>query len=157
MKLQNQVCTMEQAEKLKELGVIQASLFSWVKHKQTAFPEPSVFFCGEIEDYKKEFGEGCFGITVIGSAFTVAELGAMLPATIDELKLTQWPIPDSNSKTISYGIQYRRHLEVATYSTYPLHVVFGDNEAKARADLLISLIADGKISADEVNQRLQGA
>ena len=139
MKLPSQVCTLEQAKKLKALGIVQDAYFIW--------GEQGVI----TESWGVEGNEDVFY-----SAFTVAELGTMLPATIDGLKLPQWPIGFKEAAP-TYGMQYRWDAHDAHHRVYPLHVVFGDSEAQARADLLICLIADGKVSAEEVNQRLKNA
>lgn len=65
MDLEQQVCSLKPAQRLKELGVKQDSLFYWDSHA--------------ID--KSQDG---YGITSDGefSAFTVAELGEMLPSNI---------------------------------------------------------------------------
>lgn len=136
MKLQNQVCNMEQAEKLKQLGVAQASLFSWVKHKQTAFPEPAVFFCGEIQAHKEEIGDGCFGIIVVASAFNVSELGAMLGPFIN--------YPQRSDRNDYWYIFLDKYEQFKT-------------EAEVRAATLIYRLEKGAITAAEVNHLLQNA
>lgn len=68
MQLEKQVCSLEQAKKLKELGIVQLSLFSyddgtlWGQTKITVGPIDQAM-------------NNCAGIF---SAFTVAELGQML-------------------------------------------------------------------------------
>jgi hypothetical protein len=74
MKLENQVCSLELAKRLKELGVKQESLFYWCqmeKPTRTAWDIRGEKF---IDDYKYTSRE----LKYI-SAFTVAELGEMLP------------------------------------------------------------------------------
>jgi hypothetical protein len=61
MKLDEQVCSLELAKKLKELGVKQDSLFWWVNGH------------GRFELYDHPTDDESI------SGFTVAELGAMLP------------------------------------------------------------------------------
>lgn len=47
MKLENQVCSVEQAEKLKKLGVKQESLFYWThSEKWGIMPKKSIDFSG---------------------------------------------------------------------------------------------------------------
>ena len=81
MKLENQVCGLDLAKRLKELGVKQESLFWWVdayenyKITSEAYNEDWVVRSekngfSNISDDKK-----C-------SAFTVAELGEMLPENV---------------------------------------------------------------------------
>lgn len=62
MKIQDQVCTLEQAKRLRELGVRQESLFYHThSEKWGVMPRKSIDFSGNPS-----------------SAFTVAELGVML-------------------------------------------------------------------------------
>lgn len=74
MKLENQVTSLELSKKLKELGVKQESLFYWV-HCEVVSPvgdyalETKVLMDNFIHKEDK----------IIASAFTVAELGEMLP------------------------------------------------------------------------------
>lgn len=74
MNLENQVCSLELAKKLKELGSNQHSIFYWKKY-------PAFFEGNEIEptwkiiDADSVWNSGHEYI----SAFTVAELGEILP------------------------------------------------------------------------------
>ncbi len=71
MKLEDQVCSIELSKKLKELGVEQDSYFSWVLSKTTGdvFLSPTHLLLNRFYE-------------ILGSAFTVAELGEMLPKHI---------------------------------------------------------------------------
>lgn len=71
MKIENQVVSLELSKKIKELGVKQDSLFSWWCDSY-AFSEKSRWM---ILDSKTERQGIVNGI----SAFTVAELGELLP------------------------------------------------------------------------------
>ena len=66
----NQVCSLESAERLKELRIPQDSLWYWVKRieKSTVLPR-DIFGLAFMVDCKKENS-----INRIASAFTVAEL-----------------------------------------------------------------------------------
>lgn len=70
MKLENQVCSLELAKKIKELGVEQESLFFGSMH----------------ENEKENFDEEVRHIDKlykVASAFTATELGEMLPKIIN--------------------------------------------------------------------------
>lgn len=151
MKLEDQVCTEVQANKLKELGVAQKSLFYYhARFERPVFGETIVTAFGM--QYKKV--QVCNDKKAAASAFTVAELGMILPAEIKECKLVQWPIP-SISGARSYGIQYRYKCDSAvTNQTIPDHCVFGHTEAEVRASLLIEFLESKVITAEEVNKRL---
>ena len=75
MKLEDQVCSLELAKKLKELGVEQDSLWWWDKIKdENDFNLTSFRFLYPLlldEDNREYY-----------SAFTVAELGNMFPSQI---------------------------------------------------------------------------
>ena len=72
MKLEKQVCSLELAKKLKELGVKQESVWYWTQtFNPKRKPHPYQFEiqgCGRADTHHKY------------SAFTVAELGEMLPS-----------------------------------------------------------------------------
>ncbi|MFA5696569.1 MAG: hypothetical protein WC917_03955 [Bacilli bacterium] len=77
MKLEQQVTSLELSKKLKELGVKQESLFYWVKHRQTAFPDEKIMLKENIYGYNK-LEPHAFQFEIIFSAFTVTELGKIL-------------------------------------------------------------------------------
>ena len=68
MKLEDQVCGLELAKKLKELGVKQESIFAWAEVNQGGNN-------WKYQVVQSDFQADCEYI----SAFTVAELGEMLP------------------------------------------------------------------------------
>lgn len=82
MKLEQQVCSLELAKKLKELGVKQESAFVWSvpnpekgrneREKLVLGKYCEVMLCHKARDWGEAFD--------VYSAFTVAELGEMLPA-----------------------------------------------------------------------------
>jgi len=69
MKLENQVCNLELAKKLKEVGVKQESAFYWTRFKDTL-----KLYLWDIREWPNEKVH-----PAIASAFTTAELGEMLP------------------------------------------------------------------------------
>lgn len=135
MKLENQVCSMQQAKHLAELGVEQhQSLFAWT----CVMPDPSgeqysfeILYTDSPPQTLEEF---------IASAFTVAELGVMLPA--------------GKYDTCGWSDGWRIYTEDG-------HDAIGDvtfsSEADARASVLIHLLENKHITAEEVNNRLQSA
>lgn len=68
MELEKQVCSLELAKKLKELGVKQESLFVWDIKRKNLFYTKNNYPDGNIE-----LLEQCV-------AFSVAELGEMFPS-----------------------------------------------------------------------------
>lgn len=73
MKLEDQVVSLELSQRLKELGVQQESLFYWCE-KASRFEDPRWVILDE--------DEAGIGNSLVASAFTVAELGELLPGMI---------------------------------------------------------------------------
>jgi hypothetical protein len=137
MKLQDQVCTINQAKRLKELGVFQESLFyHHPKFETPALGEASVKKHGtqyKVTQVKKD-------TAVALSAFTVAELGVM-----------------HDCFSVTPG-----QFETEGKFGFPGGKVKGENdyfptEAQARAQWIIIALEKGWTTADQVNQRLKAA
>lgn len=110
MELSQQVCSLEQAKRLKELGVKQESLFYWAGgelYVKTGICVINMNDCGI-----GTFGYIQEGFNDFCSAFTVAELGEMLPKYIRKEDGKWWNIYDfmmfmpTNSGSDSYLIKY---------------------------------------------------
>jgi hypothetical protein len=144
MKLEQQVCSLELAQKLKELGVKQNSLFSYktylIKKHNTGIPE--IMYHAGFTNRKEP--ETLTNLQLV-SAFTVAELGEMLPARIDAKS------KKDGRKTIAYfleyhagglSVQYIHHLDTRQV----LWEEAENTEADARAKMLIYLIENNLLS-----------
>jgi len=112
MILENQVVSLELAKKLKELGVKQESLFYWVI--------PAWAGMTKLEYKHPEAGYKC-----CLSAFTVAELGEMLP------EKTNW------RGYANYGGEWK--MEFGDFK------VSAKTEADMKAKMLIHLIENNLI------------
>lgn len=119
MKLENQVVSLDLAKNLKELGVKQESYFSWA-------------------EYTDEDGHQVVGIVTnpgtysadYYSAFTVAELGEMLPT-----KNENWQTSKAyNDKW--FIVDYKNSIKP----------MYADTEADARAKMLIYLLENKLIT-----------
>ena len=123
MKLQDQCCLLEQAKRLKELGVIQQSVACFIGEELHLF-EKSFYNWAEQKNL------------VAVAAFTVAELGAMLPSGYDTMHATNdgWRCFDLD------GIEMREK---------PF-----ETEAESRAHAIIKLIESDAVAVGEVNERL---
>jgi hypothetical protein len=138
MKIENQVCTLDQADRLKELGVVQESLFYHTHSDWGVMPKNSIDFSGDPS-----------------SAFTVAELGVMLPH------------PDNLSEiggflhlsTFDPGADNKPWYCIWEYDTdkYGMKrkLIDGNTEAESRAGMLIHLLETATITPAEVNERLK--
>jgi hypothetical protein len=128
MQLKDQVCSFELAKRLKELGVRQESLFYWSIDKESQKEELIVWnlknkFCANqsnLYDTCIKFPE----YYDLFSAFTVSELGAMLPYWTESVK---------RLKDDWVCIFRNKHNDTNDHS-------FAETEANARAKMLIYLI-----------------
>lgn len=124
MQLKDQVCSLDLSKRLKELGVKPDSLFYWLRmaHKNHY----------SISYLAKSFKDKDSLVKEICSAFTVAELGKILPKGIPNKKI-KWkevflrcePANKLGNWLISYGNDI---------------LVEENTEANARAKMLIYLI-----------------
>jgi len=121
MTLEKQVCSLELAKRLKKLGVVQKSYFYWVDasewfkspYKRKGKIDPVIF--GSAEHNPK---------AIIASAFTVAELGELLPHLVGA--------EDLKTERTNRGW-------VTKYGTSGKYYESADTEANARAKMLIHL------------------
>jgi hypothetical protein len=113
MTLEQQVVSLDLAKKLKELGVKQESLFCWYKHKKDGWTL--------VWPWAK-------GYEYI-SAFTVAELGEILPDEVSTNKYTEPDLKTFMCKLHAEG-DWQKYIEITEDST----------EADARARMLIYLL-----------------
>lgn len=128
MTLESQVCSLELAKRLKELGVKQESLYYWIKNK---FTEEE--YSWSIFAHKACQGEDCYVLEewkqkpYCYSAFTASELGEILYSQPKYIGTTR----EEDGK---YRIQY----DMQTWR-------IADTEADARASMLIHLKEQGII------------
>jgi len=174
MKLENQVCKYLQATRLKELGIIQDGYYSYAHEVETAHKS----FDGESIEYVPEYREtptlmetglAQFDGLQHCCAFTVAELGAMLPSEVDAhfdfpkqwanyksgeygCELTYWKAETDNP---GFGIAYRHHDNINIQLPKQPNPFYFPTEAEARAEMLIYLLANNHITTLEINNRLQ--
>ncbi len=124
MKLEQQVVSLTLAQKLKELGVKQESLYyHWYSPVGWSIVD-------------RVFKLTNTGVMQCPSAFTVAELGEMLPNKIEKKDnkfwLYHWKSKDSDYSTC-YGTFNSKGLDL-------FHTEDADTEADARAKILIYLL-----------------
>lgn len=121
MNLEQQVCSLELAKKLKELGVKQESLFWW-RHD-------------DVDGWWPGHWEGLPGAEHC-SAFTVAELGEMLPK---EENLVTMFFENGRCQICLQG-NVENNDGIATRWGAAGQSIEADTEADARAKMLIYLI-----------------
>lgn len=139
MKIEQQVCTRDQAKRLKLLGVNQESYFHYGDQLENV-----------AESWMHEGNEDTFY-----SAFTVAELGVMLPPSdISKGEFT-------NFSKGANGLSWSVDCSIWDAPGFPKDGKPGPvhhyTEAECRAEILITLLEKKLITVDEVNQRLQDA
>lgn len=154
MKIENQVCTLEQAKRFRELG-IRGSEFKWKEFQNKKTKEVVIGWTfggvGEWQSLKS--------YTVIGDypAFTVAELGIMLPTNCQSFynhhhnhwvceMVEPWDEEDEPNAT------------PYVFEGWKLTAIINDEEmqteSQARAAMLICLLENNLTTVEEVKKRL---
>lgn len=134
MKLEQQVVSLELAKKLKELGVRQDSLFYWYLAKNVNNIDLE-YRPDSLAGHPTHKNNYC-------SAFTVAELGEMLPRRITKARWTWICFKDAvDSMDIWNCI-----LADEEVSRREVKRLLAETEADARAKMLIWLIEEGYIT-----------
>lgn len=126
MKITDQVCTREQAERLKELGITQDASYFVIN------PTGEVLEVWMLEGHEDDF---C-------AAFTVAELGLILEV-----------FPGCGHSFYRAGQWY--HTNETRQRIGPVFGPF-NAEAQARAAMLTHLLENNLLKVEEVNNRLKG-
>lgn len=146
MKLEQQVTSVELSKRLKELGVKQESLFYWsskIKHENTGdgFKRVDDVWNLEANGFVYPTGrEHCL------SAFTVAELGEMLPDNFCDILNPYWLTCEKVGK---WEIGYvNAHNQIHSAQSFE-----ADTEADARAKTLIYLIENNLVEVSSVTER----
>lgn len=142
MKLENQLTSIEPSIKLRELGVVQKSLFIYVKSEAHGIKPYYIETEFDLSEHIQ--------IERVCSAYTVAELGVMLPYQLKSGSFLKCEKYDD-----TWRIEYN-------HSCFPGDVDVGDalpdekTEADARANMLIYLLENKLIDVAEVNKALEG-
>lgn len=151
--IEDQVCSLKLAKRLKELGVKQSSLFYWIKG-----PNPNATYTiSMLGGFNESYHE-----TDMISAFTAAELGERLPQYIDKksnepfnnfiINISKGKLTDDETHNVikmNYIIRYL--CTTIGYDTSPFFAhqlskpIYDSNEANARAKMLIYLFDNNLI------------
>ena len=138
MKLEDQVVSLDLAKRLKELGVKQESLFYWKTDATGVNKNSSIGFTELIYKFSPFNPQNLWERF---SAFTVAELGEMLPVKFDTIKRTDlqyWVIENTEDDCESCGEPRMRFFDKTIAAT----------ESDARAKMLCYLLENKPISFD---------
>lgn len=127
MKIEKQVCSINQSNKLKELGIKQKTFFYWFKNWQDKYVLVDVGYSSPPKE-KPNPNE-------VASAFTMSELGAMLNVTIDGVLPKKYNIKEINA-------------------WFEINTKLYKSEVDLRAGILIYLIEAGLLNLNTCNKRL---
>ena len=149
MKIEDQVCSLELAKKLKKLGVKQESLFYWVKHWKGRYEgHVNELFYGKDEDDN---------VNPHISAFTVAELGEMLPAEVN--CPSYFTVKRQNREGTNYhSLKVGGKENMATGERHAFTFLLGNydkNEANVRAEMVAYLAEKRCGSCESLNPQLK--
>lgn len=145
MPLEQQVCSLELAQKLKELGVKQESLFYWHRSynpEKKVENEPYVIYSPYLDESKIDY-----------SAFTVAELGEMLPWSFErdnKIFFLQQVKNGKNSPIAKEHELFYSDGKVEGGEVIPFPCITADTEADARGKMLIYLAENGLIDPKNI-------
>lgn len=136
MNIESQVCSLELAKKLKELGVKQCSLFWWEEYPSLINLKYIPYRLGMENENIKFY-----------SAFTVSELGEMLPTKI------YWK--DESAEYVylfikKYPDEYHISYCDLDDKWFDWFVTKDKKEANARAKILINLIENSLIKIEDI-------
>lgn len=145
MKLEDQVCSLELAKKLKELGVKQEAMFQWLWGREEG-DEPDDDTANRWVLDRRDLQWEMFLAKATAAAFTVGELGAMLPYhwLYSEVK-TIYP----TGVRVGTDLGYLRKLKGERYRYDPFNIEDATTEADARALLLIHLLENKLMEAKQ--------
>lgn len=143
MKLEQQVCSLELSKRLKELGVKQESWFWWNSSKRNKEDTTIYLKDGHGKEYyfSDDYNElerwgGTYDIDLI-SAFTVAELGKILPGQLHNFESKEHAIHQYISEK---SATFWHSAYVCAGCKGKLGSVWAETEADARAKMLILLL-----------------
>lgn len=141
MKTENQVCNFQQAKKLSSFGLRQCNAF-WV-WDEIPFDSGNAVLRNRItatHDYSGKL-----------AAYSVAELGAMLPDLIETTLQYELVCVKEDD---GWLIMYIRNNNLLDHLP-EIKLCAADTEAEARADMLIKLLEYKFIRPDDCNLRLK--
>lgn len=144
MKLENQVCTLEQARQLKGFGIIQKGMYSWMydtlneRWDISGLQVEALDIIAKTNKMSREFY----------SAFTVSELATMLPINTSIMK---------GQKAFHVRVWFGNAIEgvLREQNATKFHHTESVIVAHALADMLIHLNDISQVTPTEVNARLQ--
>jgi len=136
MDIANQICSLEQAKKLSELGITAPAFFIWVEYLDEAVNQWQTKVLAQFQeqpdDIKYALADSRY------NAYSGTEVGVMLPA-----------FPNYNWETYYHESdkQWRVQIMGREFGAVP-------TEAIGRTMILIYMLENDIVTAEECNQRL---
>ncbi|MCC8198060.1 MAG: hypothetical protein LIP06_05635 [Tannerellaceae bacterium] len=151
MKIEEQVCTLEQAKQLYETGEINlSSLYRWYDGLDKDSHKPKEPYLSNALTFRDKVF-----LPFIYPAYTVAELGKLLPGRIYTKTgwsyLYQYKIDPDNEQKTEFALIYKNSGR--SKKTVPLAPITGKTEAEARANMLLYLLEEYGICPSIINER----
>lgn len=151
MKIENQVCNPELAKRLSELGVKQDVEYYWRKYSLAEKPE--LYNLGELKRMGADLAVLSGSLEYEYAAFTVAELGEMLPDSITielsgrskKYEISLDLVVSNNFKSICYVNNDSCPCGCGGHSRETRGEITAETEADARAMCLIYLLEKKQI------------
>lgn len=144
MTIEQQVTSLELSKRLKELGVKQESLFHWCEIWELDLEKKEMVDTGKREPIQRCQSNAMYRI--ICSAFTVAELGELLPRR-------DYQTDDNNRDTgdlaswVTFKSDGKWHCSLTwRYTRTNTEYITADTEADARAKMLVYLLENKLIT-----------
>lgn len=146
MRIEDQVCSLELSKKLKTLGVKQESAFYWMPHYRWSFGGKLTE--KDILNWSVQYADYCEEEPKLISAFTVAELGEMLPSGFywKERKAQLGLEISTYGKPKKYRVQYRHLTSNDCSKDFPLNAHSENSWADSLAKMLICLREKGLLN-----------
>ena len=150
MEVKDQVCTLEQAKKLKELGVKQEALWFWVYPTKESMISSGldIYYHLQAKDIIGD-NEGDEFDNSMASAFGVAELGVIMP---DEIFKNDWCYTlRCDKRDDNWTVNYTAESETSEWGINDINGFTEKNEASARSQMLIYLLENNLIDKTTIN------
>lgn len=150
MKLSDQVCTLQQANKLKELGITQFSLFYHIDNMVKQIGYEGIKQRKDIANIHDGIPVDA-GVVRYYSAFTTSELGLLLPDMLTtHLQYELVFIKEADDQWLCRYVRGNNMCDL--HPSAPTGV--GETESEVRAEMLISLLKEKIITPEECNNKL---
>jgi hypothetical protein len=140
MRIEDQVCSLELAQKLKALGVKQVSLFDWFEIRKNKWEVWNVITLMQYWEDNNIRENNDRPLNKF-SAFTCAEIGLMLPKA-------RW----TQESTMG---GFRVLLYDQVFPHQEIYYSWGETEADVRAGTLIHLIESKFVRIEEINTAME--